>query len=419
MSLAQVAPEAAPDLANEKIYQLIRRDWNVVVAAARNDAWVQACVQFCPTAHYFVFADDAASQLALSASLRPLGGAVVVEPRPLGRAGTEGVETLDAQRAGRFHHLNYLRIERAEAAMDVLMGARSLLRYSRINLIEIAPAAAGTDSLAPLIMVLERYNYIVMRLEGDAFRPLTHADIAASRWGGHTIAVHSRLLSSFTQTDAEILELPELLANFGIKVRGVIQVGAHYGEELPTYLEMGARPILLIEANPILAQHLGSIAATTPGVAAVHCAVTDEEGPVELHIASADQASSILPFKVHQRVYPDIVETAVVAVDGMRLDRVMETHALDHTAFNLLCIDIQGAELRALRGATHTLQSIDAINIEINFEEMYAGCAQVEDIDDFLDAQGFDRVATLTPYHSFWGDALYVRRNFALNAARQ
>jgi hypothetical protein len=93
----------------------------------------------------------------------------------------------------------------------------------------------------------------------------------------------------------------------------------------------------------------------------------------------------------------------------------METLALDPAGFNLLCIDIQGAELRALRGATRTLQSIDAINIEINFEEMYAGCAQVEDIDDFLAELGFDRVATLTPYHSFWGDALYVRRNLALS----
>jgi FkbM family methyltransferase len=253
-----------------------------------------------------------------------------------------------------------------------------------------------------------------MRLDGSAFKPLSQADIAASRWTGHTIAVHSRLLTSFTQDDIEILDLPELLGNFGIKARGIIQVGAHQAEELPTYLEMGARPILLIEANPILCGHLRSVAATTPGVQVAHCAITDAEGPVTLHIASADKASSILPFKVHRRVYPDIVETASVAVDGMRLDRLIESLGLDAAAFNLLSIDIQGAELRALRGATRTLQAIDAINIEINFEEMYAGCAQVEDIDDFLGEQGFDRVATLTPYHSFWGDALYVRRNFAL-----
>ena len=67
MSLDQVTAEAAPQLTDEKIYQLIRSDWNVVVAAARNDAWVRSCMLFCPTAHYFVFADDAASQTALAA----------------------------------------------------------------------------------------------------------------------------------------------------------------------------------------------------------------------------------------------------------------------------------------------------------------------------------------------------------------
>ncbi|MBV8170134.1 MAG: FkbM family methyltransferase [Alphaproteobacteria bacterium] len=417
MSLDPAAAGAAPHPADEKIYQLIRSDWNVVVAAARNDAWVRSCMLFCPTAHYFVYADDAASQTALAAGLRPLGEAVVVAPRPLGRAGTEGVDTLDAQRAGRFHHLNYLRIERADAAMDVLMGARALLRYSRINLIEIAPSDAGVESLAPLAMVLERYNYVVMRLEGSAFKPLTHADLAASRWGGHTIAVHSRLLTSFTQDDYDILDLPALLGHFGITTRGVIHLGAHEAEELPTYLELGARPILLVEANPNLMDRLRSIAATTPGVVVAQCAVNDADGPIELRVATLDEASSILPFKTHAHVYPDVVESAVVTVDGARLDRLMDSLDLDPAEFNLLCIDIQGAELRALRGATRTLQSIQAVSVEINFEELYAGCAQVEDIDDFLGELGFDRVSTLTPYHSSWGDALYVRRNFAV--ARQ
>lgn len=414
MSSDLAAPGTGPQLTDERIYQLIRTGWTVVVAAAHNDAWIRACLQFCPTARYLVYAADAASQGSLAAGLRPAAEAVRVNAKPLGRAAGD-VDTLDGERAAsRFRHINYLRIEDPAAAMDVLLGARGLLGHSRINLIEIATAAGGAEGLAPLMMVLERYHYVLMRLDGGSFKPLSQMDIAGSRWSGHTLAIHSRLLTSFTQEDNEILDLPELLGQFGITARGVIHLGAHEAEELPTYLELGAQPILLVEANPALLDRLRSIAATTPGVMVAHCAVTDTDGPVDLHLMSLDEANSILPFNTHKTIYPEIVENGTVRVDGTRLDRLMDRLELDPAQFNVLCIDIQGAELRALRGATRTLQSIQAINVEINFEELYTGCAQVEDIDDFLGGQGFDRVATLTPYHSSWGDALYVRRDLAL-----
>ena len=172
--------------------------------------------------------------------------------------------------------------------------------------------------------------------------------------------------------------------------------------------------MLLIEANPKLVERLRSIVATTPGVSIAHCAINDTDGPVDLHVASHDDSSSILPLKLHQRIYPTIVEDAVIQVPGLRLDGLMDSLGLNPADFNILCVDIQGAELRALRGAVKSLEAIEAISIEINFEELYEGCAQVEDIDNFLGDRGFDRVATLTPYHSSWGDALYVRRNFTL-----
>jgi len=174
--------------------------------------------------------------------------------------------------------------------------------------------------------------------------------------------------------------------------------------------------VLLIEANPGLVERLRSMAATLAGVTVAHCAINDADGPIDLHVASVDEASSLLPLKLHQDIYPDIVETDVITVPGLRLDQLMETLALATADFNILCVDIQGAELRALRGATRTLEAIDALTVEINFDELYDGCAQVEDIDTFLGDRGFDRVATMTPFHPTWGDALYVRRDFALGS---
>ena len=417
----EVASPPLPPLHDEKIYQLIRAGWTVVVAAARDENWIGCCVEVRPGARYLVFPHDRDAHAALAEGLRPFGDAVALQSRPLGRpnGSSADVDTLDQARAAdQFTHIHYLRIDTAAAAMNVLLGAKKLLHHSRINLIEIAREPSGVEGLSPLALLLAHHDFAVMRLEGNEFKRLTNADLAASRWTGHTLAVHNRLLTSFTQADAEIIDLPQLLTKFGIATRGVIQVGAHEAEELPTYLELGAKHVLLIEANPALIDGLRSMARTLPGVTVAHRAINDVDGPVDLHVTTYDKASSILPLKLHQQTYPNVVEKAVVQVPGARLDQLMESLGLDRADFNILCLDIQGAELRALRGAARTLEAIEAVLVEINFEELYEGCAQVEDIDDFLGDRGFDRVATLTPYHSSWGDALYVRRNFALGQGR-
>jgi FkbM family methyltransferase len=402
--------EPASPLADERIYQLIKPDWVVVNAAARDDSWIRTCLKHCPNASYSLFPHDATARTALERSLGS-GEPVTLGAQPLGRE----AETLDELRAdGRFRHLQYLRIDAPEAAMDILLGAKTLLRHSRIDVIEIpGKPDEPTEGLAPLAFLLARYDYTVMRLAGNEFKALTQADLAASRWMGHTLAIHARLLMFITQADEEILDLPALLGRHGVAARGIIHVGAHEGEELPTYLKLGAKKVLLVEANPLLVARLRSRAKTVPEVTVAQCAVNDVDGPVALHVLSKDESSSILPLKLHQKIYPHVVENEVIEVPGRRLDGLMESLALDPAEFNVMCLDVQGAELRALRSAPKTLESIDAISVEINFVEMFVDCAQVEDIDNYLGDRGFDRVATLTPYHPAWGDALYVRRQRA------
>ncbi len=63
----------------------------------------------------------------------------------------------------------------------------------------------------------------------------------------------------------------------------------------------------------------------------------------------------------------------------------------------------------ALRGATDLLPRLDAVLVEVNFAELYEGCAQIEDIDDFLATHGFVRVMTMSGYRGSYGDAFYVR----------
>ena len=207
-----------------------------------------------------------------------------------------------------------------------------------------------------------------------------------------------------------MIDIRKLLQAQGIQPRGVIHVGAHEGEELAEYLSIGFQRILFVEANPIVFQKLQ---ANTKGQARVHLAnvaISNCSGTVTLHVTSMDQSSSILPLKLHQTIYPSIQVTNTVEVPSRSLDELLPELGLDPADFNFLHLDIQGAEYLALQGAEKTLRDIEAINTEVNFAELYAGCGLIAQLEEHLGARGFNRIAMARPYHPTWGDAFYVRR---------
>jgi FkbM family methyltransferase len=181
------------------------------------------------------------------------------------------------------------------------------------------------------------------------------------------------------------------------------------GEELDTWKRLGAQRIVCVEANPAVYQQLLTTIAGARHVIAVNCAASDHVGRITLRVTSSDQSSSILPLARHLDLYPDVVEVSTVEVPCTTVDQLLTDQRLPASAFNVLSIDIQGAELLALRGAERTLPSIEAINLEVNFDELYKGAPQIEEIEEFLGARGFSRAALTCPFHATWGDALYIR----------
>ena len=206
-----------------------------------------------------------------------------------------------------------------------------------------------------------------------------------------------------------ILDLGSLCKANDVVPRGVIHIGAHEGRELRAYNQLGIQNILFIEANPTVYEKLCANVGKQPNVKTANCAISDKNGMVEFHITSFDQSSSILPLKKHLELYPGIIETKKMHVVCKTLDTLLKELNISPGTYNIINIDIQGAELLALRGGIETLKNVDAINTEVNFDELYEGCALIQDMDQFLGSMGFKRVQTLTPYHPSWGDAFYVK----------
>lgn len=325
------------------------------------------------------------------------------------------METLDGYAAlHALTHIDYLKIDVEGAEYDVLSGAAGLLSKGAIDYIQFEYGGTYSDAGITLRLVytlLRRHGYAVFRIERDGFSPIEHfAEALEDYTYSNFLAVNERLVTLFTGAKPRMLDLPALFDRHGIRPRGVIHIGAHEGREAQSYAAMGLDAMLFVEANPSVFRTLQDNLRGYPQARAFNVAISDRDGTATLHVTSMDQSSSILPLGRHSEIYPSIVETAAIEVPARTLDSLLAEQGIDACGYNILNLDIQGAELLALRGAERTLTHIDAINTEINYTELYRGGAQIDALDAYLDLQGFTRVATTTPFHPTWGDALYIRK---------
>ena len=207
------------------------------------------------------------------------------------------------------------------------------------------------------------------------------------------------------------LDLRNLFTQNSVVPKGIIHVGAYDGKDIKLYENLSISKILFIEANPIVFEKLkANIATASIDVQAVNYAISNQNGKVRLYVNSMEQNSSIFPLKYYRDIYPNIKEAHQLIVEAKTLDTLLQELELSPKDFNILNLDIQGAELLALQGATNLLKYIDAVYTKVNYEELYEGCALAEKIDEFLAQTGFSRVAIAKPFHPSWGNAFYVRK---------
>lgn len=196
---------------------------------------------------------------------------------------------------------------------------------------------------------------------------------------------------------------------FGVRPKRVLHVGAHLAEEAPAYFRAGARDFWWIEANEEKERPLSKVLRRARGnhqltIAAVTS--PDKAGKGTLHLADNGQSTSLLEPGTH------LVHHDTVHFVDERQVTTTTIDALGGEAFapDYLALDIQGAELDALRGAIQTLQSVRWVYAEVNTEAVYKGCALLDEVDEFLDGFGFIRSATIMAGSSGWGDSLYTRK---------
>lgn len=142
-------------------------------------------------------------------------------------------------------------------------------------------------------------------------------------------------------------------------------------------------------------------------------AVSDEIGKSTFHSNVIETTNSLLPSVNANPKHDYTRETKTkIEVDTITIDQYCEDHNIDQ--INIIKMDIQGAELAALKGATNMLKGsrIDIIFCEVNFIEMYEGSPLYHDLAVFLEEYDYQ----LHNFYGFyyndnhqlaWGDAIF------------
>jgi len=202
-------------------------------------------------------------------------------------------------------------------------------------------------------------------------------------------------------------ELRRLTDQHGITLKGVFHVGAHECEELELYNNLGVASTDIIWVEAI---YRAAIAAKRRGIANIYNAViTDtDDDIITFNVSNNGQSSSILDLHTHLTEHPDIHYVDSFEADTITVDTFFERNKLDPSKYNMWNFDIQGAELLALKGATHSLKHVDVLYLEVNEKELYKGCGLIGEIDDFVSLYGFKRIETRMLGYG-WGDAVYIK----------
>ena len=201
-----------------------------------------------------------------------------------------------------------------------------------------------------------------------------------------------------------LISLHDLVKKYNINIKGILHVGAHECEELKDYLKyLPINKILWVEAIP---EKVNLCKQIFPNILIENAVVSDKIENVCFNISNNGQSSSILEFGLHSTFHPHIHYINHFETETQLLKNIICKYDIE---YNFLNFDIQGAELRALKGMDNYLSKVDYVYTEVNSDYVYKDCALINEIDDYLSKFGLKRVETKWCEHYRWGDAFYVR----------
>lgn len=204
-----------------------------------------------------------------------------------------------------------------------------------------------------------------------------------------------------------LLELP--------KIQNVLQVGASGGQEIPLFVNNEIKHAILIEPLDypfeVLINNLRGLENYIPIKTLVGA---DDDVSVTMFISSNDgQSSSILKPARHISTFPNVLFNEKISLKSFTLDSILKTvnnqHYIAPKIYDLIYIDVQGAELEVFKGARKALLDARYVFTEVGYGGGYEGDASYVEIINYLKIFNFNLVSLKINPNNGYGDAFFSK----------
>jgi FkbM family methyltransferase len=201
-------------------------------------------------------------------------------------------------------------------------------------------------------------------------------------------------------------------------IKKVLHVGADRGGELGQYETIGVEEVVWVEANPeVYGELLTNLGNWNSHVVShpYNVLISDHNGFQDFHLYYGWDAgpmvgnkgmSSLL--KASPNHWSAQCHRGTLNLQCYTLDSFLEQEGLD-SQYDLLNMDVQGAELMVCYGAPKTLANVRYINTEVTmYEPQYQDNPLFPELQGFLEGLGFEYVAVNMSAPN-WGDAIFKK----------
>ena len=187
-----------------------------------------------------------------------------------------------------------------------------------------------------------------------------------------------------------------------IKPDLIIHVGADKGQDRGQYLKLGCKKIIWCEADPLNVAYLESRYLNDKVINGIIWDFDSEEKDFYVFENSA-QNSAIAPSQELNENIRKIITTST-----HKLDTVINSR--DFLMPTLVVIDVQGAEIEVLTGATNTLSQVQFVVIEIALNPQgYLKAPTQESINNLLKEFGFKPSIARFSHDDSYKDQLFLK----------
>lgn len=204
----------------------------------------------------------------------------------------------------------------------------------------------------------------------------------------------------------------------------ILEAGAFDGTDTLILKKLWPHSIIhAFEPHPLIYLDLAKKVAGINDIHTYELGLANHSGSAAFYESTENgkpfMSGSLIEPKEHLKHAPSVLFDNKIDINVTTIDHWAKQQKLDHVDF--MWLDLQGSELEVMKAAPEIMRTVKAIMVEVEFVEAYKDQPQYLEVRHWLEAQGFELIATdFADYNSakptgkaachWFGNILMVRK---------